>query len=164
MPSEHEATIRYIQKKIKEIENAGKVENAMRNVGNINSPNNAFVFDTNDGNFVRNVATLSLIPANKRINIGAKHGNSTWIPYDVRTIRKIINRGSARVPHLSGMNFPSNVKNRVNAMMPPSVTASPMMNINNEYNQDAEYNNFYHTVMHGQPLSYPSLEYESNDE
>ena len=133
MPSERNASIRYVEKKIAELENSVKANRARNNVGNKNSMNNAFVFDTNNGNFARNVATLSLIPGHKRIDVGARHGNTTWIPYDVRTMRQLLNSGIHTIPHLSGQNIPPNVRNLVNIMEPRSSTAAVSRSRSPEY-------------------------------
>lgn len=119
MPSERNASIRYVEKKIAELENSVKANGARNNVGNNNSMNNAFVFDTNNGNFARNVVTKSLIPGHKRIDVGARHGNTTWIPYDVRTMRQLLNSGIHTIPHLSEQNIPPAVRNLVEIMEPP---------------------------------------------
>lgn len=134
MPSERNASIRYVEKKIAELENSVKANRARNNVGNNNSMNNAFVFNTNNGNFARNVGTLSLIPGHKRIDVGARHGNTTWIPYDVRTMRQLLNSGISRrrpptIPHLSGQNIPPAVRNLVNIMEPRSSTAAVPQNM-----------------------------------
>lgn len=92
-------SIRYVEKKIAELENSVKANSARNSVANNNSNNNAFVFDTNNGNFVRNMVSLSLIPASKRIDVGPKR--ETEIPYDIRSIAKILNTGGGtkKVPH-----------------------------------------------------------------
>ena len=52
MPSKLNSSVRHVEKKIAGLENSVKANKARNNVGNNNSHNNAFVFKTNNGNFL----------------------------------------------------------------------------------------------------------------
>lgn len=114
MPTRDEAKIRYIEKTIDEIMRLGDANKALAALANVNSDDNRskpFVYNKNDGNFVRNMGTLSLIPADRRVDVGAKPWNTTWLPYDVRTIRGILESGrTPTIPHVPSAIIPENVR------------------------------------------------------
>jgi len=103
---------RYISKTIAEIENLGVAKRARNDVdADANSNKNAFVYDTNAKNFVVNHVTQSLIPASRRVNVGK-------VPYDLRSLRKILNSGFKKAPHAPSLNIPNAVIAEVNRRMP----------------------------------------------
>jgi len=103
---------RYISKTIAEIENLAVAKRARNDVdADDNSNKNAFVYDTNAKNFVLNHVTQSLIPASRRVNVGK-------VPYDLRSLRDILNSGFKKAPHAPSLNIPKDVIAEVNRRMP----------------------------------------------
>lgn len=103
---------RYISKTIAEIENLAVANRARNDVdADDNSNKNAFVYDTNAKNFVLNHVTQSLIPASRRVDVGK-------VPYDLRSLRRILNSGFKKAPHAPSLNIPNAVIAEVNRRMP----------------------------------------------
>ena len=123
MSTREQAKIRFIAKTIDALENAA----ARENVDADDDPSQPFVYDTRNKNFVRNMGTLSLIPANRRVNVGAEPDggpwNTTWLPYDVRTIRGIFESGrTPTIPHVPNAIIPGNVRRIVQPNLPAAQT------------------------------------------
>jgi len=96
---------------IERLGDANKARAALANVNDDDDRSKPFVYDARNGNFVRNMGTLSLIPADRRVDVGAMPNNRTWIPYDVRTIRGILGSGrTPTIPHVPTAIIPENVR------------------------------------------------------
>jgi hypothetical protein len=72
-----------------------------------------FVYDMETKNFATNLVSQNRIPTNRRFDVGG-------VPYDIRSLRNLLNSGIDRVPHDPGKKL-----NRaaIDAAMPPTLTS-----------------------------------------
>jgi hypothetical protein len=72
-----------------------------------------FVYDMETRNFATNLVSQNRIPTNRRFDVGG-------VPYDIRSLRNLLNSGIDRVPHDPGKKL-----NRaaIDVAMPPTLTS-----------------------------------------